>query len=497
MVSQQIQIPLFGIRTAIDPGSPVDHPQAPSTYVFEYFEAENVCILYPSDQGKSHRTTGNSMRTWFHLKGDGLEPCLKRYAIPIRQALTVAIEPSALIDFLEQARRHIVQREPYWEDAVTILCQTFFRNLSRSISHGIPDDRPSLYQRENLATLRRVRAEIHANLDRRWTIDEMAGLANLSSSYYRNVFTRFFGVSPIEDLTRARIRRAKLLLRSSKLSVKEIAEQSGFSNPSQFYVYFRERTGHSPGDLIKAERNTTTTSGYRAKLHDRESIDDVSLLYLEPVGCWRFDAEDGGADQDYHFRHGKLQFSHGATGGPGLYDGSALILQGNHAHAEIAEPIVNTEESYTVSAWVYAEVPTVPTDWMTAVSISNEHHCSFYLQYCLSEGCFMFTVSPSGTDFHVIHVRGVLKPQTGKWFHLAGVHDAERRKIMLYENGVLSGTLPYDTPWRATGPTRFGASVYWGALTDLWYGRIAEIRFYNRALPELEISTIYHHAKAK
>ena len=65
----------------------------------------------------------------------------------------------------------------------------------------------------------------------------MASLANISPSHYRNVFTRFFDVSPVEDLTLARIRRAKLLLRSSKLSLQEIAEQCGFGSMSQFYVY--------------------------------------------------------------------------------------------------------------------------------------------------------------------------------------------------------------------------------------------------------------------
>ena len=510
-LGKQIQIPLLGIRETLEPDDLPDQAEPAASYVFEYFDSEveledcagrrhyggNVCILFSPGYKKSYRASERLTRTWFHVQGDGLEACLERYCVPLNRAMPGAFETLALIPFLEDARRHNVQREPYWEDAVTLLCRTFFRNLSRVISHVAEIEQTSLYQKETLATLRHLRAHVHLNLDHRWTIAEMAPLAHLSPSHFRKLFANYFSVSPIEDLIHARIRQAKLLLRNSTLPINEIAERCGFSGTSQFHVCFRKRTGRSPGEFIRVERIVSDEGASRRPSGDRALVDNLSLLYLEPIGYWNFDGDEGGIDQDYHFRYDRLAFNHGAVVGTGPHGQGALALDGVLAHAETAEPIVDTAKSFTVCAWTLIEEYGTPGEWMTAISVGNENHGSFYLQCCVRDGCYMFTVTPSGTDFNTAHVRGTLKPERGKWVHLTGVHDLDRHTIALWENGELSGTLSYETPWRAPGPTRFGAAVFWGMLADFWVGRIAEIRFYDRALSAGEIKTIYNHSRGK
>jgi len=501
-------MPLLGIRETTEPEDLPDQPEPAASYIFEYFDSAvdlvdsagrqhydgNVCILYSPGYKKSYQASEKLTHTWFHVQGEGLEACLERYAIPLNRAMCGAFETLSLIPFLEDVHRHNIQREPYWEDAVTIACRTFFRNLSRVISQTIEVGQPSLYQKETLSTLRRLRAHVHSNLEQKWTIDEMAPLAHMSSSYFRKLFAHYFSISPIEDLINARIRQAKLLLRNTALPINEIAERCGFSGTSQFHVSFRKRTGCSPGEFIKAERVPPDECAPRSFSGDKAALDHLSLLYLEPVGYWNFDGDEGGIDQDYHFRYDRLTFHHGAFVGEGPNDTGALTLDGVLAHAEIAEPIVDTSKSFTVCAWTYVATAKLSREWMTAVSVGNENHGSFYLQYCVAEECYMFTVTPSGTDFGTIHVRGLLKPEQGKWIHLTGVHDAERHTISLFENGELSNTLSYDTPWKAPGPTRFGAAMFWGFPTDFWLGRIAEIRFYDRTLSAGEIKAIYNHS---
>jgi len=179
MSNDQIQIPLLGIRTATSPGSPVDSPGGSGMYVFEYFESHvdledvdglrsysgNVCILYPPGQRTLFKAGKHSNHTWFYLQGDGLSECLERYSIPTFRAIVGLLDPSTLITFLESVRRHSVQQEIFWENAVTVLSRTFFRNLSRSIAQGAHLDKQSVYQRENLNTLRHVRGEVHAEQD--------------------------------------------------------------------------------------------------------------------------------------------------------------------------------------------------------------------------------------------------------------------------------------------------------------------------------------------
>jgi len=510
-LGKQINMPLLGIRETIEPEDLPDQPEPAASYVFEYFDSAvdlvdsaghqhydgNVCILYSPGYKKSYQASEKLTHTWFHVQGEGLEACLERYAIPLNRAMSGAFETLSLIPFLEDVHRHNIQREPYWEDAVTLLCRGFFRNLSRVISHAVETGQTSLYQKETLSTLRRLRGHVHSTLGQRWTIDEMAPLAHMSPSYFRKLFAHYFSVSPIEDLINARIRQAKLLLRNSTLSINEIAERCGFSGTSQFHVCFRKRTGRSPGEFIKAERITPDDGVSRPSPGGRAPVDNLSLLYLEPVGYWNFDATEGGVDQEYHFRYDPLTFHHGASIGTGLQGAGALELDGVLAYAEIAEPIVDTARSFTVCAWTFMSEEDPGSEWMTAVNVGDEHHGNFFLQFCAPNNCYMFTVTASGTDFETTHVRGTLKPERGRWTHLTGVHDVERHTISLWENGEISNTLSYDTPWKAAGPTRFGAAIYWGALTDFWKGRIGEVRFYDRPLSSGEIKAIYNQSRGK
>jgi len=265
-----------------------------------------VCILYPVGSTPPLRRAAS---IWFQVEGPGLLDCVERYSVPTWQALVGAIEPSVLIEFIELVKQHQTQRHAYWQEAITILCRTFFRNLLRSISPGACSDGPTPYQSEVVAALRRVRGEVHSKLAHKWTLVEMAALANLSYSHYRTAFTKFFGVSPWEDLARARLLQARLLLRDSQLSVREIAEECGFCSTSQFYVNFKQRTG-SPLAVIPSHNSRSNAwAAAGARRPSPSSIDDIALLYLEPSAWWTFGDIDTDPEQDFHFRFEKLGFS--------------------------------------------------------------------------------------------------------------------------------------------------------------------------------------------
>lgn len=92
------------------------------------------------------------------------------------------------------------------------------------------------------ALLDRMRAEV----DRRWTIPDMAGLAALSPSQLHRVFRKQFGVSPISWLRHERINRASRLLADHALSVAEVGRRCGYADPYHFSRDFRRLNGRSP-----------------------------------------------------------------------------------------------------------------------------------------------------------------------------------------------------------------------------------------------------------
>src|SRR6187401_517436 len=77
-------------------------------------------------------------------------------------------------------------------------------------------------------------------------VGDLAALVNLSSSRFRALFVAQTGVSPAQFLQRLRLRRARLLLEHSFLTVKEVMAAVGYSDPSHFARDFRRTHGVSP-----------------------------------------------------------------------------------------------------------------------------------------------------------------------------------------------------------------------------------------------------------
>lgn len=79
-----------------------------------------------------------------------------------------------------------------------------------------------------------------------WTLESMARLTRLSRANLLRVFRQATGQSPIGFLISLRIEAAKLLLHRTKMSMTEIALETGFCDSNYFARKFREATGSSP-----------------------------------------------------------------------------------------------------------------------------------------------------------------------------------------------------------------------------------------------------------
>ncbi len=91
-----------------------------------------------------------------------------------------------------------------------------------------------------------VIAYIGANLHGTPDYRRLARLANLSYSQFFREFKRRTGQSPQRYIEEQRISYARRLLASVRLSVKEVALQTGFQNQLYFSRRFQKATGLSP-----------------------------------------------------------------------------------------------------------------------------------------------------------------------------------------------------------------------------------------------------------
>ncbi len=101
----------------------------------------------------------------------------------------------------------------------------------------------------NVRAFTRVREYMDANLSERITLKDLARIAEASRFHFARQFRIRTGESPMGYLLRARIERAKDVLRKDdSATVADIAAMLGFADQSHFTRTFRRLVGTSPTD---------------------------------------------------------------------------------------------------------------------------------------------------------------------------------------------------------------------------------------------------------
>ncbi|MBQ7917028.1 MAG: helix-turn-helix transcriptional regulator [Firmicutes bacterium] len=100
---------------------------------------------------------------------------------------------------------------------------------------------PELYSR-----LYGLRTKMFTHLERSWTVEQMAEQVHLSPSRFFTVYKSMFGISPMNDLIRARVDAARTALAGTDIPITQLAEQLGYANATHFSRQFRQQTGMSP-----------------------------------------------------------------------------------------------------------------------------------------------------------------------------------------------------------------------------------------------------------
>lgn len=92
---------------------------------------------------------------------------------------------------------------------------------------------------------------LQEHLQEQITIDDMISLVSISKYHFIRLFKRFFGVTPYHYLNTLRINHAKTLLRTTQLSIADIAWQCGFQDTSNFICQFKKCTSQRPTSYRK------------------------------------------------------------------------------------------------------------------------------------------------------------------------------------------------------------------------------------------------------
>lgn len=167
--------------------------------------------------------------------------------------------------------------------------------------------------------------------------------------------------------------------------------------------------------------------------------------------------------------------------------GESLSLDGAAGSAAVASgPALNTEGSFTVSAWVK------PMGTPEGAVVSQDGaNISGFILYVNASGGWSFAMAP--TDSTTWSANSVASAAgtaaSGVWTHLVGVYTASSGTMQLYVNGALvaSGTFT-PVAWSATGPFAIGRDFV-DVADNAWFdGEISDVDVYNSALTQAQVT---------
>ncbi|HEV2377352.1 MAG TPA: DUF5127 domain-containing protein [Streptosporangiaceae bacterium] len=199
------------------------------------------------------------------------------------------------------------------------------------------------------------------------------------------------------------------------------------------------------------------------------------------TGHWALDSDtlDSAGYRNDLILHDGAAYENGNQGG-------ALSLSRPGAHASAARPVVRTDNSFTVTAWVRMSHA---SGVHTAVSQDGDNVSGFSLQYWAPDGRWAFSM-PSADSPGSATTRALgTPPALGAWVHLAGVHDRDAGHLMLYVNGKLTGAVRSTATWSATNGLQVGRGLWAGRPAEFFPGAIGDVATFNRALSAAEVAS--------
>lgn len=163
--------------------------------------------------------------------------------IPIRQQ-SVIYNGDVYNQELAEVSQLITRPEPIKNNlAVAFLTKIIYQWICLIDSNGKKD--PQRIQVEKLI------AVLHASLQRRWSVADMAATIPCSEAWLRRLFLRYTGKTPKEYYLDARLELALSLLKQEGNTVGQVADMLNFFDSFHFSKAFKHKFGYAPSAVLK------------------------------------------------------------------------------------------------------------------------------------------------------------------------------------------------------------------------------------------------------
>jgi AraC family transcriptional regulator, arabinose operon regulatory protein len=154
------------------------------------------------------------------------------------------------------------RQNEFFEEMLSNIAYSLILSILQDFVPALNKSNHKLDPEQHSVLLTQAQLYINDNLSNSLKLTEVAKHLHISGRHLSRVFVSELGVSFSKFVQDERIKKAMILLKKSNLSLKEIAEETGFMNVQYFTRVFTSMMQISPGKFrsLFVDKNTTTYS---------------------------------------------------------------------------------------------------------------------------------------------------------------------------------------------------------------------------------------------
>ncbi len=142
----------------------------------------------------------------------------------------------------------------FFEESITCLSRSLITCLYSLFTDRDESSKKITYMPSSSTLMHRAKLFIRDNLSQELRLQDVARYLHVSTRHLSRLFSDELGQTYTNYVRKERIRQAIVLLSSSDLSIKKIAEETGFDTVHYFTTIFKTETGETPGQFVKKVR---------------------------------------------------------------------------------------------------------------------------------------------------------------------------------------------------------------------------------------------------
>ncbi|SBT38132.1 LamG domain-containing protein [Micromonospora auratinigra] len=172
---------------------------------------------------------------------------------------------------------------------------------------------------------------------------------------------------------------------------------------------------------------------------------------------------------------------------------TGLGMDGKAGFAETAAPVLRTDQSFTVSAWVRY----TGGDPVARTTVAQEGNVvSNFMLGCRigSPSVWAVIMAPADSTAGPNAMASGNTCQLDRWTHIAAVHDAAAGRVSLYVDGAFVSSAPVQAAWQANSVFSIGRSKWYTSPRDLGAGTIDRVRAWQGALTAADVAAVFAEA---